>query len=202
MQPGPTTASSANPAFAQVDKDSQLLIAKEATWQAPKSLTVGDTQRVGLSIGEGTKIKDKIDNLLSGTSPTSAGVVEVGPTVRATLLASEEDADISPSDAVNASTGSDIQMLWTWLVHPKQPTDRLTLTAHLEVPLSDGHVVTHELSLSLPVSRTVTYTLTEVGTHWATWSGVGASVVGIVGWFLARRRRRANATATEPDPAA
>ncbi len=189
----PTTRPTAvNSAFAQIDQDSQGLIAREATWQTPKSLTVGLTERIGLSIGEGDKIKEKIDNLLPSVSPVTAGVVEVGPTVRARLFVTEEDADVSPSDAINASTGSDVQMLWTWLITPKRPTERLAVTAHLEVPLSDGHVVTHELSLTLPVKRTTMYTLTEVATHWGTWSGVGASVVGVVGWFLARRRRRAN----------
>ncbi len=185
----PTQGSDPNP-FAQIDKASQGLIAKEATWQAPASLTVGSTERIGLSIGEGRRIKDQIDRLLPSASPVTAGVVAVGPTVRATLFATAQDADISPSDAIDASTGSDVQMLWTWLVHPKRPTDRLTLTAHLEVPLSDGHVVTHELSLTLPVKRTTMYTLTEVATHWGTWSGVGASIIGIVGWFLARRRKK------------
>ena len=183
-----------NSAFAKIDQESKELIATEATWQAPSSLTVDTTQRVGLSVGEGDKITEKINTLLPSTSPISAGPVEVGPTVRATLFATAEDAEISPSVAIDASTGSNIQMLWTWLITPKRPTDRLTLTAHLEVPLSDGHVVTHDLSLTLPVKRTTMYTLTEVATHWGTWSGVAASVVGIVGWVMARarRRRRAN----------
>jgi hypothetical protein len=187
-----------NSAFAKIDQESKSLITTEATWQAPSSLTVDTTQRIGLSVGEGDRLKEKIDVLLPSTSPVSAGPVEVGPTVRATLFATAEDADVSPSVAIDASTGSNIQMLWTWLVTPKRPTNRLTLTAHLEVPLSDGHVVTHDLSLTLPVKRTAMYTLTEIATHWGTWSGVGASIVGIVGWFMARarRRRRANDPAT------
>ncbi|WP_203913880.1 hypothetical protein [Rhizocola hellebori] len=192
--PNSPKPSPANSAFAKIDQESKELISAEAKWQAPSSLTVDTTQRVGLSIGEGDKIADKINTLLPSTSPITAGVVEVGPTVRATLFATEGDADVSPSVAMDASTGSNIQMLWTWLVKPKRPTDRLTLTAHLEVPLSDGHVVSNDLSLTLAVKRTALYTLTEIATHWGTWSGVGASIVGIVGWFTARARRRKRAS--------
>ena len=185
----PPASAGPNP-FSDIDRASQGLITREATWQAPASLTVGSTERIGLSIGEGRRIKEQIDRLLPSAAPVSAGVVQVGPTVRATLFVNDQDADVSPSEAVDASTGSDIQMLWTWLINPKRPTERLTLTAHLAVPLSDGHVVTHELSLTLPVKRTTMYTLTEIATHWGTWSAVAASIAGVVGWFVARRRKR------------
>jgi LPXTG-motif cell wall-anchored protein len=74
----------------------------------------------------------------------------------------------------------------------------LRLTAHLEVPLNGGHVVTHEISVTIVVKRTLAYTLGEIATHWATWSGIGASMVGLLGWVAARRRRnRLDAIATK-----
>lgn len=183
--------------FAEYDRSARSLVTQQANWQAPKSLTVGRTERIGLSIGDGPEVTNKINTLLMGTQSTSAGSLLVGPVVRATLRASSADAEITPSEAVNVSTGSDIQMLWTWFVHPKRPTDRLQLTAFLEVPLENGHVISHELGFSVPVKRTFAYTAEEVATHWGTWSAVAATLVSIIGWFLRRRRnrrRRAGAT--------
>jgi hypothetical protein len=125
----------------------------------------------------------------------TAGPVQVGPTMRATLRANPADAEITPSDAVNASTGTDIQMLWTWLVHPKRPTKTLQLTAFLEVPLDNGHTISNEIAFTIPVKRTFVYTAEEVATHWATWSAVAATLVSVTGWIIRRRRRRRRAAA-------
>ena len=188
--PAPTTKATPTTAIGKFEDEAQKLVNAEAKWQTPKELAVGNTERIGLSIGEGTEVKRKIDKLIPSAFAINAGPVQVGQTVKASLFASSEDADISPSEAINASTVTDVQMLWTWLVKPKRPLDKLHLTAHLEVPLSDGRVVTNELSLTLPVKRTMAYTVGEVATHWATWSGIIGSIVGVSGWVLAGRRRR------------
>jgi hypothetical protein len=181
--------------FADIDRSARALVNQEASWHAPQSLTVDKTERIGLSVGTGSGLKNKIDNLLPATTTTSAGPVQVGPTMRATLRANPADAEITPSDAVNASTGTDIQMLWTWLVHPKRPTKALQLTAFLEVPLDNGHTISNEIAFSIPVQRTFVYTAEEVATHWATWSAVAATLVSVTGWFLRRRNRRRKAAA-------
>lgn len=186
----PAAPPAASGPFAEYDRNARNLVTQEARWQAPSSLTVGRTARIGFAIGDGPTITGKINNLLKGTQTTSAGQIQVGSVVRATLRANPADAEISPSDAVNVSTGSNIQMLWTWLVHPKRPTDGLQLTAFLEVPLENGHIISHELGFTVPVARTMVYTLEEVATHWGTWSAVAATLASVIGWFIRRRKRR------------
>lgn len=187
--------------FAEFDRNARNLVSAEARWQAPESLTVDNTARIGLAIGDGPVIAGKINNLLKETQTTSAGQLQVGSTVRATLRANPADAEVSPSEAVNVSTGSHIQMLWTWLIHPKRPTDALQLTAFLEVPLDNGHIISHELGFSIKVKRTILYTAEEVATHWGTWSAVAATLVSVIGWFVQRRRKRRRSGATPGDPA-
>lgn len=185
--------------FAQIDKATRELVATQVTWQAPAALDVESTERIALAIGSGQRLKEKIDALVPGAVPTSVGELEVGPTMRATLRGNPEDVEITPSVAVNASTGSDVQLLWTWLIHPKHPTDRLPLTAFLEVPLSDGHVITHEVALSIEVRRTTSYTLWQVATHWGTWSAIVTSLIGVVSWLI-RRRKKNGEPAEAPEP--
>ncbi len=143
-------------------------------------MDVNRTQRIGLQLGRSAALDDKLSELLPDTSPTAGGTVEVGPTVRATLLVDTSDAEATPSDAVSVSTRSDIQMLWTWLVRPKHPTSALLLTAHLEVPLSDGHVINHDISLKILVHRTLAYTAGQFFSNWATWSAIAVAGIGII----------------------
>lgn len=180
--------------FSKIDAETAALVTREATWQAPKSLDVGKTERIGLSVGEGDKLKSKIEQLFPIPQPsTGAGLVLVGPTVRVSLHADPNDADITPSEAVDASTGSDVQMLWTWFVHPKHPTKALLLTAQLDVPLSTGHTIHNEIALTLQVKRTVAYTAGQVFTHWGTWAAIAGSIVSVGAWLWRRRRRLARA---------
>jgi hypothetical protein len=175
--------------FDTVAQETSKLIAADARWHAPGTLEAGETDRIGLSVGTGTTLTSKINTYLKGTSNTPAGSVLVGPSVRVSLHADSGDAEITPSEAVDASTSSDVQMLWTWLVHPTHPTKQLLLTAWLDVPLSDGHTIHHELPLTLEVKRTFGYTATQVFTHLATWSAIGATLVSVAGWLWRRRRK-------------
>lgn len=173
--------------FAMIDAQTRGLVRAAATWHSPPSLDVDKTARIGLELGNRDAVKSQIAALLPGTSPTSGGTVEVGPTVRAKLLVDPADAEVVPSEAIDASTGTDIAMLWTWFVHPKRPTSGLLITAHLEVPLSEGHVVSIDLPLTVRVNRTATFTLGQIFTNWTTWAaivGVGAPAVG---WWWRRR---------------
>ncbi|WP_144128020.1 hypothetical protein [Catellatospora sichuanensis] len=190
QQPSPGEAVPATGAFKEIDTAARELVTRQAYWRSPAVLDVEQTHRIGLAVGEGEKLTQKINTMLEGTQTTAAGPVEVGPTVKATLRGNTEDVEITPSESVNATTGSDVQMLWTWLVHPKHPTDKLLLTAYLEVPLSNGHTITHEVALSVQVRRTMAYTVWQVVTHWGTWSAVVTSLVGAVSWLLRRRKKK------------
>jgi len=186
--------------YAEYDRSARSLVSREAKWQAPKTMTVGRTDRIGLAIGDGPTLTTKMNTLLKGSESTPIGTLQVGSVVRVTLRANPADAEITPSEAVNVSTGSDIQMLWTWLVHPKRPTEGMQLTAFVEVPLESGHIISHELAFSVPVKRTFAYTAEEVATHWGTWSAVAATLASIIGWFLRRRRNRRKRGATPGGP--
>lgn len=190
QQPSPGQVVPGTGTFKEIDTATRELVTREAYWQSPAVLDVERTQRIGLAVGEGERLTQKINTMLKDTQTTAAGPVEVGPTVKATLRGNTEDVEITPSESVNATTGSDVQMLWTWLVHPKHPTDDLLLTAYLEVPLSNGHTVTHEVALSVQVRRTMAYTVWQIVTHWGTWSAVVTSLVGAVGWLLRRRKKK------------
>lgn len=185
--------------FAQIDAATRELVKQRVDWQAPASLDVEQTARVGLSIGSGAELKSRVEALVPNAVTTPAGEMKVGPTVRAVLRGNPEDVEITPSEAVNASTGSDVQMLWTWLIKPKHPADSLELTAFLEVPLSNGHVITHEVPLRIEVRRTMPYTVWQVLTNWGTWSAVVTSLIGVVGWLVRRRRRQAAAGEEKPE---
>ncbi|MEU7826543.1 hypothetical protein [Catellatospora sp. NPDC049133] len=200
QQPSPGQVAPGTGTFKDIDTAARELVTRQAYWQSPAVLDVEQTQRIGLAVGEGEKLTQKINTMLKGTQTTAAGPVEVGPTVKATLRGNTEDVEITPSESVNATTGSDVQMLWTWLVHPKHPTDDLLLTAYLEVPLSNGHTITHEVALSVQVRRTMSYTLWQLVTHWGTWSAVVTSLVGVVSWLL-RRRKKKSGDRQQPDQA-
>ena len=188
--------------YAQFDHDAAQRVHTVAQWDAPQSLVVNQATRIALSMGQSQQIADKVDKLVKDRVTTPAGEVFVGSTVAVTLQADPEDADVTPSDKINVSTGSDIAMLWTWLVKAKHPTGALELTAHMEIPLSDGHVATNDLPFTIPVTRTFGYTMNEVLTNWATWSGVATSVIGVGGWFLRRRQKRRKAAAAPVDATA
>jgi LPXTG-motif cell wall-anchored protein len=184
--------------YTQFDRDAAQMVHTVAQWDAPKSLVVNEATRIALSMGQSKEISDRVERLVKDAVTTPAGEVVVGSTVAVTLQADPEDAEITPSDKVNVSTGSDIAMLWTWLVKAKHPTDGLELTAHMEIPLSDGHVATNDLPFSIPVTATFGYRANQVATNWATWSGVATSIIGVGGWFLRRRQKRRKAANAAP----
>jgi hypothetical protein len=206
--PGPSgSPSSPTPSnlFEPADQQIGKLMTEQAQWQAPEFLTVDRSQRIGLTIGESEALHSKVSQLVDQAVPKAAGPVQVGPTVRVTLQADPNDADITPSVAVDESTGSHVALLWTWMVRPKRPSQGLQLTAHVEVP-SSGYNFTTDLGIAIPVKRTWQYTLKQVATSWQAifGTGIGASAIVVTAWVAKRRRRKANEsvtpTASDPDP--
>lgn len=185
----PSTTPTADDGFDAVDQATAKFLTRDARWQVPDTLDVDRTTRIGLAVGSGPALDAGIKSLLPSTSPVSAGAVKVGPTVGVTLRADPADAMVTPSDEIKDSTGTDVQMLWTWLVHPLRPTMALLLTADIELPLDNGHVIRNEFALLLQVRRTLSYTARQIFTNWATWSAIGAAAVGALGWLYRRRRR-------------
>jgi hypothetical protein len=195
-KPGGTTSPGTQPnqgsptsLFASTDQQLSQLVAAEAAWHAPSSLQAGETSRIGLSIGSSATLTKDIQSLLPSTSTRDAGTVAVGPNVSATLEVDAADASVDPSTAINASTGSDIQLLWTWYLHPKHPTGDLEVTAHIAVTLSNNTVKTVDVPLSIRVDRTASYTIDQLFSDWETW----VSIVTVAGGALLavwRRRQR------------
>ena len=197
--PGGTPSGGLSDPFRQIDQDTQGLVDRVATWHAPSHLVVDRSTRVGLSIGTGSEITNEVNTLVQNDVPTDAGTVQVGPTVTATLEADSDDATVTPSVAVDASTGSDVELLWTWTVRAIHPSDDLLLTVHLAIPLVGGHVLTRDLPLSIPVSRTFSYTVHQFFDSWGTWSAIGGTIIAVGGWWAARRRKqRRNGTSKRP----
>ncbi|MEV6063109.1 hypothetical protein AB0L62_24165 [Nocardia asteroides] len=181
--------------FDRVDARTRELVEVAATWHAPSSLDVDETRHIALTLGSGNALQAQVADALAGTVPTSAGTLAVGPAVRVTLLVNESDAEVTPDGAVDASTGTDVDLRWMWQIRPRHPASALLLTAHVEIPLGDEHVISSYLGLRLPVHRTFGYTAGQVFTNWATWSAIAVSVIAVSGWLLRRRPTRA-----EPNP--
>ena len=202
--PTPTTAATVSPTasgdpFTQVDDDLNQLVDEQATWQAPASLTVRRSQRIGLVIGESQPLARQIEDLLEDAEPLPAGPVKVGPKVRVALWADPWDAVVKPSEAVDQSTGSQIALLWTWFVRPLHPSDAMSLTAHVEVLLND-HIFSTDVPLDLPVRRTVGYTFQQVFTHWTTLSAMAVALASGLGWLWKRRRNKQGHAQTAGPP--
>jgi hypothetical protein len=195
---GATPSPAPSSEFELVDQATSRLLQRDARWHAPDVLDVGETYRIGLSIGSGSTLNSRIRDLLPQTRPKNAGPVEVGPTMRASLLADSDDATVKPLDAINASTGTDVQILWTWFVHPLHPTEELLLTAHLELPLTERPVIQRDISLTVSVRRTLSYTTQQIFTNWATWSAILTVALSVGGLIYRRRRKAANQRSHSP----
>jgi hypothetical protein len=163
------------------------VVDEKATWHKPASgyLTVDNSDFIGLQVGQSDAMKDTINQLLPKTSPAPAGEVRAGPAMSAQLLADPNDADVTPKDARNESTDTDINLLWTWDVHPKRPLDSLVLIAHLEVHFSDSpNVVTTDKRLEIPVHTTFGYEYRhymeyagKIASSWELWVALGGLAV-------------------------
>jgi len=73
--------------FRTVDEQLGQLMTEQAHWRAPESLTVDQSQRVGLTIGGSPGLDAKVSQLIDHAVPRPAGDVPVGPTIRVTLHA-------------------------------------------------------------------------------------------------------------------
>jgi hypothetical protein len=187
-RPSPHISPPSDP-FGEVNNSMRRLVEDRATWQAPASLAVDRSSRIGLVIGDSGRLRTQIDDLVEAAVPRQAGPVKVGPKVRVALWSDATDAVVKPSEAVDQSTGSQIAMLWTWFVRPLHPSKGMFFIAHVEVP-SGSHTFSTDISLRIPVHRTVSYTLHQVFTHWATWSAVAVTVASGARWLWKRRRGR------------
>jgi hypothetical protein len=194
VAPTATAGPSTDP-FDLVDEGLQRMVDEHATWQAPASLAVDRSDRIGLVVGDSERLQTQIDDLVEEAVPREAGPVKVGPRVRVALWVDASDAQVKPSEAVDQSTGSQVAMLWTWIVRPLRASDGMFFIAHVEVP-SDGHTFTTDIPLKIPVKRTISNMGNQVFTHWATWSAIVVTLASAVSW-LWKRRRGKQATAAD-----
>jgi hypothetical protein len=175
--------------FDKVDQTTGQLLSANVAWHSPRRLTVDRPAKLALTLGQGAQIEQAIRQNLPNTRTTSGGTVRVGPRVQVTLIADPAEAVIAPNGALDASTTSNVQLYYQWSVHPKSAGRVLALTAHIVVPLSGtSHVITHDVPLNLAVDDTWSHRADQVFTNWATWSGIGVTVVAVSGWLVRRRR--------------
>ena len=183
--------------FDEADQRMSDMVATRAKWHAPARSPVAETIEVGLSIGNGEELRRQVEATLPDT-PIQPGVpLRIGTDVSARLVGEPSDVSITPSDAIDASTGSDIALLWTWNIHPKHPAERLRLSAHLAmtVPGTD-HKLTRTLHLYLDVTRTVSYTAHQIFTNYGTWAAIAVATFGAVAWL----RRNLGGAGKKQDP--
>jgi len=204
VSPSPTltpmpASPSADP-FRQFDQEVASLVERQAIWQAPKRLDVNRTARLGLVIGDISALRTQIRELVPGNYPQPAGQVKVGSTIGVQLEADPGDASVTPKDAINKSTGEHTALLWTWFVRGTHPNPELFLKAHIVVKTSNGHVLSTELPLSIPVGRTWQYTVGQIFTNWATWLSIAGVLSGAVLWIWRKRRRQPHASSHQHKP--
>ncbi len=194
------TARHTNP-FADADQRMDQMVDTQATWHAPSQTPVDETTQIGLSIGAGDRLRREIEEVLPDVPSQTATPLRVGTDVSARLIGDSSDVSITPDDAINASTGSDIALLWTWDIHPRHPADRLELTAlvKMTVPGTD-HQLTKILHVHLRVTRTVGFTAHQVFTNWGTWTAIVMALVGSAGWMWRNTRRRKQSPAASEAP--
>lgn len=196
---GSSSAAAAGPTeqYTKFDQEVSQLLQRQAAWRSPKQISVGDTARVGLVIGDPGLLKSEIAQLVPRTNSTPAGTVQVGSTITVQLYADPGDASITPNAAVNKSMGEHTALLWTWDVHPVHPNSGLLLTAQIDTNMSNGYVQDEELSLTIPVNRTFQYTANEVFQNWATWTAIVAALAATVTWIQKRRKKQPQETPPE-----
>lgn len=186
-------------AFRLVSDAMAGLITANASWHRPESLTVEQSQLIGLEIGQSDAVAARIGELLPNTVQSPAGSVAVNSKVTARLIANPNDAEVLPSESLDASTPSDISLLWTWNVRPKRPSEALLLTAHIEVPVAGGDVLTTDIPLRIPVRETPSHWFSQVSdwisTHWAMLAGI-AAVLGAVATWLRKRTSKPDSEAS------
>ena len=187
--------------FADADQRMDQMVDTQATWHAPSQTPVDETTQIGLSIGAGDRLRREIEEVLPDVPSQTATPLRVGTDVSARLIGDSSDVSITPDDAINASTGSDIALLWTWDIHPRHPADRLELTAlvKMTVPGTD-HQLTKILHVHLRVTRTVGFTAHQVFTNWGTWTAIVMALVGSAGWMWRNTRRRKQSPAASEAP--
>jgi len=187
--------------FADADQRMDQMVDTQATWHAPSQTPVDETTQIGLSIGAGDRLRREIEEVLPDVPSQTATPLRVGTDVSARLIGDSSDVSITPDDAINASTGSDIALLWTWDIHPRHPADRLELTALVKMtaPGTD-HQLTKILHVHLRVTRTLGFTAHQVFTNWGTWTAVVMALVGSAGWMWRTTRRRKQSPAASEAP--
>ncbi len=187
--------------FADADQRMDQMVETQAIWHAPSQTPVDETTQIGLSIGAGDRLRREIEEVLPDVPSQTATPLRVGTDVSARLIGDPSDVSITPDDAINASTGSDIALLWTWDIHPRHPADRLELTAlvKMTVPGTD-HQLTKILHVHLRVTRTVGFTTHQVFTNWGTWTAIVMALVGSAGWMWRTTRRRKQSPAASEAP--
>jgi len=175
------------------------MVEAKADWLAPDQADVDQQVKIGLSIGDSAALKAQIDATLPKVPTVPAGKLYVGTDVSAELIADPLLVTVKPDVAINASTGSEIGLLWAWTIHTLQPADQLELTAHITMTIpGTTHQLIRDLNFFLSVKRTIGYTANQVFTSWATWAGIAGSVAAVMGWLWKRRNRPAAQRAPTP----
>ena len=186
-------------AFDEADQRMAEMVDAEAVWHAPHTARVDTALELGLSIGDGEELRQQVEQALPDT-PAQPGIpLKVGTDVSARLLGDPSEVTVTPNDAIDASTGSDIALLWTWIVRPLRPSDDLRLAAYLSmtVPGTD-HVITKIVHVTLRVTRTLDYTVHQVFTNWGTWVAIIGTLSAGARWVWIRRRRQGPAKPGPP----
>ena len=208
-EPGPPDSGDGKSTGPKQDVETNLekIIDAEAQWQLPDYLEVDESQAIGLSINDSPEVRRAIELNLPGTKPSEGGPVTIGPMVSVLLKGPGGQIDIEPKTPQTWSTKTEAALLFTWTVTPKVVTDSLHLQVLGEVTMRDkSNVTTFTLNREIKVKRTLSYTLGEIFSHWATWAAIAAAFLAFfkqirkfAGWSV---RKTQNALSKSEAPQA
>jgi hypothetical protein len=188
MADAPSASPTPSSARQSVDTALRELLPAQATWRTPRRLPVATSSEIGLGIGAAAG--NKLATSVPAGEESSVGEVKVGPTVRVRLIGDGDDVVITPNDAINSGTGSDVAMVFTWYVWPKHPAEALRLTAHMEVPLPGGGYWSTDPALTKQVPNRPGYIAYSFFHNVATWVSLSGAVTGLLLWLGAHGIRR------------
>jgi hypothetical protein len=137
-------------AYDRVDDDLQTMITRNADWQAPPFLTVGQTENIVLTIGDAQAFRAMIESAVPTVQPRAPIPVTIGTDVRGTLSANASDATITPLESQNWSIGEDTRVYFSWQVKPLAAGE-LNISAYIESTVSGDRVSTQVVPLRIPV---------------------------------------------------
>lgn len=209
-RPVPAPAPADNPAdpsagYRQVDNQVEDLLKRDAIWHTPEHLNQGQTGNVALTVGNADSLQTLINSAVPSSQASAPIPVTITPSVRAKLSVVDDDAAVSPLDAIDQSIGEQTAMFFSWVVIPHRP-GQLKMQALLECTMTDGRIITQIVPLSINVEPATTSWTSRfadlIRNFWTQLAAAGAGLLAAArfAWNWYKRRGPTPPAANPAEP--